>query len=58
MREFTGALNHYYGRIIATLPHQDGRYLFGPGEAKGELQRRLLKTHPQVAAQPLKRRIN
>jgi hypothetical protein len=46
----TGALNHYYDRIIAALPHQDGLYLFGPGEAKGELQRRLLKTHPQVAA--------
>jgi hypothetical protein len=25
-------------------------YLFGPGEAKGELHRRLLKTHPHAAA--------
>jgi hypothetical protein len=46
----TGELNHYYDRVTATLPHTDGLYLFGPGEAKGELQRRLLKTHPQAAA--------
>ena len=49
-RALTGELNHYYDRVVAALPHQDGLYLFGPGEAKGELQRRLLNTHPQVAA--------
>jgi hypothetical protein len=49
-RALTGELNHYYDRIIAALPHRDGLYLFGPGEAKGELHRRLLKTYPQVAA--------
>jgi hypothetical protein len=48
-RALTSELNHYYDRIIAALPHKDGLYLFGPGEAKGELQRRLLKTHPQAA---------
>lgn len=49
-RALTGELNHYYDRIIAALPHQDGLYVFGPGEAKGELQRRLLKRHPHLAA--------
>ena len=49
-RALTGELNHYYDGILAALAHQDGLYLFGPGEAKGELQRRLLKVHPQAAA--------
>jgi hypothetical protein len=49
-RALTGELNHYYDRIIAALPHKGGLYLFGPGEAKGELQRHLHKTYPQVAA--------
>jgi hypothetical protein len=49
-RALTGELNHYYDRVIAVLPHKDGLYLFGPGEAKGELQRRLVKTHPRVRA--------
>ncbi len=48
-RALTGELNHYYDRIIAALPHKDGLYLFGPGEAKGELQRRLLKSYPHAA---------
>jgi len=49
-RALTGELNHYYDRVIAALPHQDGLYVFGPGEAKVELHLRLLKTHPQAAA--------
>jgi hypothetical protein len=49
-RALTGELNHYYDKVVAALPHKDSLYLFGPGEAKGELQRRLLKTNPQVAA--------
>ena len=49
-RALTGELNRYYDRIVAALPHKDGLYLFGPGEAKGELQRRLLKTNPHFAA--------
>jgi hypothetical protein len=47
-RALTGELNHYYDRIIAALPHKDGLYLFGPGEAKGELLRRLLKANPHA----------
>ena len=49
-RALTGELNHYYDRILAALPHKEGLYLFGPGEAKGELQRRLLKADPQTGA--------
>ena len=49
-RALTGELNHYYDSVFALLPHQIGLYVFGPGEAKGELQRRLLKAHPQVSA--------
>ena len=49
-RALTGELNHYYDRVFAVLPHQNGLYVFGPGEAKGEFQRRLFKTHPQVSA--------
>jgi hypothetical protein len=49
-RALTGELNHYYDMIIAALPHHHALYFLGPGEAKGELQRRLLKTYPQVAA--------
>ena len=45
-----GDWNHYYDRVIAALPQRDDLYLFGPGEAKGELQRRLRKTYPQAAA--------
>jgi hypothetical protein len=47
-RTLTGELKHYYDRVLAALPHQDGLYLFGPGEAKDELQRRLAKSHPQA----------
>jgi hypothetical protein len=49
-RALTGELNRYFDSVIGALPHRDGLYLFGPGEAKGELQRRLLKIHPQAAA--------
>jgi hypothetical protein len=49
-RALTGELNHYYDRIMALLPHQHGLYLFGPGEAKSELQRRLVTRNPHVAA--------
>jgi len=49
-RALSGELNHYYDRVMAALPHLDGLYIFGPGEAKGELQRRLLKTDARTAA--------
>jgi hypothetical protein len=65
-RSLTGELNRYYDAVIEALRNYDGVLLFGPGEAKGELQKRLMKakqgarvesvetedkmTDPQIAA--------
>jgi len=40
-REFTNHLNRYYEEVIATIRDAESILLFGPGEAKGELKRRL-----------------
>jgi hypothetical protein len=42
-RAFTGELNSYYDRVIAGLRTFENLLLFGPGEAKGELHKRLVK---------------
>jgi hypothetical protein len=42
-REFTGHLNQYYDEVIAAIRHAESILLFGPGEAKGELKKRLEK---------------
>ena len=42
-REFTGRLHDYYDEIIAAIRDADAILIFGPGEAKGELRRRLEK---------------
>ena len=42
-RALTGELNVYYDAVIAALRESDSLLLFGPGEAKGELHRRLVK---------------
>lgn len=47
-RTLTGALNRYYDAVLAVLPHQEGLFLFGPGEAKGELHRRLDRNRPKA----------
>jgi hypothetical protein len=48
-REFGNHLNSYYDRVIAVLRDADSIQIFGPGEAKGELRKRLehegLKDH-------------
>jgi hypothetical protein len=65
-RALSGELNRYYDAVVEALRHYDGLLLFGPGEAKGELQKRLMKaklgarveavetedkmTDPQIAA--------
>ena len=65
-RAFTGELNRYYDAVISAVHDCTAIYLCGPGEAKGELHRRLEKhrlgeriaavettdklTDPQVAA--------
>jgi len=40
-REFTGHLNQYYAAVIAAIRAAESILIFGPGEAKGELQKRL-----------------
>ncbi|NTV15242.1 MAG: hypothetical protein HGA96_15125 [Desulfobulbaceae bacterium] len=42
-RKFTGQLNIYYDEVIAVIRGADAILLFGPGEAKGELKKRLEK---------------
>ena len=40
-RALTGELNHYYDAIISAVDDAQRLLIFGPGEAKGELKRRL-----------------
>jgi hypothetical protein len=42
-RALTGELNVYYDAVIAALREFEAVFLFGPGEAKGELHKRLVK---------------
>jgi len=45
-RSLTGQLNRYYDAVIACIADADAILIFGPGEAKGELKRRLGKKKP------------
>jgi stalled ribosome rescue protein Dom34 len=38
---FTGHLNKYYDRVISCIRDAESILIFGPGEAKVELQKRL-----------------
>ena len=40
-RQFTGHLNSYYDEVISYIRDAESILLFGPGEAKGELEKRL-----------------
>ena len=40
-RKFTGHLNIYYDAVIACIRDAESILIFGPGEAKGELKKRL-----------------
>jgi hypothetical protein len=42
-REFTGHLNIFYDAIIACIRDAEAILIFGPGEAKGELEKRLAR---------------
>jgi hypothetical protein len=48
-RRFGNHLNNYYDEVIAVIRGADSIQIFGPGEAKGELEKRLehegLKAH-------------
>jgi hypothetical protein len=41
-RKFTGDLKAYYEAVVACVRDSDSILIFGPGEAKGELKRRLV----------------
>jgi len=40
-RKLTGRLNQYYDKVIALIRNTDAILIFGPGEAKDELKKRL-----------------
>jgi hypothetical protein len=40
-RKFTGHLHDYYDEVIASIREAESILIFGPGEAKGELKKRL-----------------
>ena len=42
-RKFTGHLNIYYNAVIACIRDAESILIFGPGEAKGELKKRLIR---------------
>ncbi len=42
-RKFTGQLNTYYDEVISVIRDAGSILIFGPGEAKGELKKRLDK---------------
>ncbi len=44
-RKFTGHLNIYYDAVIACVRNAESILIFGPGEAKGELKKRLEKSN-------------
>jgi hypothetical protein len=48
-RKFGNRLNKFYDEIIASISDADSIQIFGPGEAKGELEKRIehegLKAH-------------
>ena len=44
-KTFTGHLNIYYDAVIAGIRDAESLLIFGPGEAKGELQKRLKRNN-------------
>ncbi len=42
-RRFAGHLSDYYDEVIASIRDAESILIFGPGEAKGELKKRLRK---------------
>ena len=48
-RQFGNHLNSYYDKVVAVLQDAEAIQIFGPGEAKGELQNRLERKGIQAA---------
>jgi hypothetical protein len=44
-RTLTGHLNIYYDAVIASIGNAEAILIFGPGDAKGELQERLKRNN-------------
>ncbi len=44
-KTYTGHLNIYYDAVIASIRNAESILIFGPGEAKGELKKRLKKNN-------------
>jgi hypothetical protein len=42
-RKFSGHLNIYYNAVIASIRDAESILILGPGEAKGELKKRLVR---------------
>ena len=42
-RQFGNHLNSYYDEVITVIRDADSIQIFGPGEAKGELEKRLIQ---------------
>lgn len=42
-KAYAGHLNHYYDTVVAALRDAEAILILGPGEAKGELKKRLVK---------------
>jgi hypothetical protein len=42
-KALTGHLNRYYDAVMASIGEAEAILIFGPGEAKGELKKRLAK---------------
>lgn len=53
-KQFTERLNKFYGRVIAFLREADAALIFGPGEAKYELEKRLAREKMRVHIAGLK----
>jgi hypothetical protein len=45
-RALTGHMNTFYDTVIGKIASADAMFIFGPGEAKGELKRRLEHQKP------------
>jgi len=44
-KAFTGHLNIYYDAVVASIRNAESILVFGPGEAKGELKKRLERSN-------------
>ena len=45
VHHFTSCLNTYYDRVISLIRYADSIWIFGPGEAKEELEKHMLRNH-------------